>query len=150
MSDLEIRPAEAEDVPAIVALLADDQLGATREGDPGDLRYQMAFMEIAADPQQKLVVGVRGAEVVATLQLTVIPGLSRLGARRALIEAVRVRSDQRGSGLGRQMINWAIAHARENGCAVIQLTSDKSRVEAHRFYESLGFESSHLGMKLAL
>ncbi|GIH07531.1 GNAT family acetyltransferase [Rhizocola hellebori] len=150
MSDLEIRPATIEDVPAIVAMLADDPLGATREGDPGDLGYQMAFLEIAADPQQKLVVGVFGGEVVATLQLTIIPGLSRKGSKRALIEAVRVRSDQRGAGLGRRIIGWAIAEARANNCVMVQLTTDKSRVDAHRFYESLGFESSHLGMKLSL
>jgi GNAT superfamily N-acetyltransferase len=150
VSDLEIRPATIDDVPAIVAMLADDPLGATREGDPGDLGYQMAFLEIAADPQQKLVVGVLGAEVVATLQLTIIPGLSRKGSKRALIEAVRVRSDQRGAGLGRRIIGWAIDEARSNNCVVVQLTSDRSRVDAHRFYESLGFESSHLGMKLAL
>jgi GNAT superfamily N-acetyltransferase len=150
VSDLEIRPATIDDVPAIVAMLADDPLGATREGDPGDLGYQMAFMEIAADPQQKLVVGVLEAEVVATMQLTIIPGLSRKGSKRALIEAVRVRSDQRGAGLGRRLIHWAIDEARSNNCVVIQLTSDKSRVDAHRFYESLGFEISHLGMKLML
>ncbi len=131
-------------------MLADDPLGATREGDPGDVRYQTAFLEIAADPQQNLVVGVLGAEVVATMQLTIIPGLARIGSKRMLIEAVRVRRDQRGSGLGRQMIGWAIAEARHKGCAVVQLTSDKTRADAHRFYESLGFESSHLGMKLAL
>ena len=150
MGDLEIRVATVGDVPAIVAMLADDPLGAAREGDPGDIAYQSAFLEIAADPQQKLVVGVLGAEVVATLQLTIIPGLSRKGSKRALIEAVRVRSDQRGGGLGRRMIGWAIDEARSKGCVVVQLTSDKSRVDAHRFYESLGFESSHLGMKLAL
>src|SRR5688572_5129000 len=131
-------------------MLADDPLGATREGDPGDVRYQIAFMEIAADPQQNLMVGVLGAEAVATMQLTIIPGLSRIGSKRALIEAVRVRGDQRGSGFGRQMIAWAIAEARHKGCVMVQLTSDKTRADAHRFYESLGFESSHLGMKLAL
>ncbi len=150
MSDLEIRAAEIGDVPAIVAMLADDPLGAAREGDPGDAGYRMAFLEITADPQQKLVVGVQRGEVVATLQLTVIPGLSRRGARRALIEAVRVRGDLRGTGLGRQLIQWAIDEARGQRCAMIQLTSDRSRTDAHRFYESLGFEATHLGMKLAL
>lgn len=150
MSDLEIRLATIEDLPAIVRMLADDPLGASRETDPGDLRYQSAFLEIAADPQQKLMVGVRGAEVVGTLQLTMIPGLSRQGSRRALIEAVRVRSDQRGLGLGRKLIEWAIEESRTAGCAMVQLTTDSSRVDAHRFYESLGFEGSHLGMKLAL
>lgn len=150
MSDLEIRDATVDDVPAIVAMLADDPLGAIREGDPRDSSYTKAFLEIAADPQQKLVVGVLGAEVVATMQLTIIPGLSRMGSKRALIEAVRVRSDQRGAGLGRRIILWAIDEARSMGCVVVQLTSDKSRTDAHRFYESLGFETSHLGMKLML
>jgi len=150
VNDLEIRPATIDDVPAIVAMLADDPLGATRETDAGDSRYLQAFREIAADPQQKLVVAVREAVVVGTLQLTVIPGLSRTGSKRGLIEAVRVRTDQRGGGIGRQLFEWAIAEARRSGCVIVQLTTDRSRVDAHRFYESLGFEGSHLGMKLTL
>ena len=150
MSDLEIRPAVAADVPMIVSLLADDALGATRESDPADPRYAAAFADIASDPRQLLVVGVLDGAIVATVQITFIPGLSRRGSVRALIEAVRVRGDLRGGGLGRQLITWAIDEARDRGCAVIQLTTDKSRVDAHRFYASMGFEASHLGMKLAL
>jgi GNAT superfamily N-acetyltransferase len=150
VSDLEIRRARREDVPAIVAMLADDPLGAARETDPGFIGYQIAFEEISADPHQALVVAERGGEVVATMQLTFIPGISRRGARRALVEAVRVRGDQRGAGLGRELMQWAIDEARASGCAVIQLTSDKSRPDAHRFYESLGFKASHVGMKLTL
>ncbi len=130
-------------------MLADDPLGARRES-PGDPAYAAAFAEIDADPRQYLAVAVAGESVVGTLQLTFIPGLSRRGATRALIEAVRVRSDQRGSGLGRRLAQWAIATSREHGAAMVQLTTDASRVDAHRFYERLGFVASHVGMKLAL
>jgi GNAT superfamily N-acetyltransferase len=150
VSDLVVRRAGLADLPAIVAMLADDPLGAARETDASFDGYQMAFMEIDADPRQNLVVGEHGGEVVATLQLTIIPGLSRRGAKRGLIEAVRVRSDQRGSGLGRELIIWAIERAREAGCVIVQLTTDKTRLDAHRFYQSLGFEDSHVGMKLNL
>ncbi|MEV4413805.1 GNAT family N-acetyltransferase [Catellatospora sp. NPDC049609] len=150
MSDLEIRRAVAADVPVIVAMLADDPLGAAREGDPADPAYAMAFAEIDADPHQLLAVATRGGEVVGTLQLTFIPGLSRRGMRRALIEAVRVRGDQRGQGTGRRLVEWAIDTARARGCGLVQLTTDRSRADAHRFYEGLGFAGSHLGMKLAL
>jgi GNAT superfamily N-acetyltransferase len=147
VTNVEIRRAVAGDVPAIVAMLADDPLGATRER-PGDTAYAEAFGEIDADPRQVLVVAADGAEVVGTLQLTFIPGLSRLGATRALVEAVRVRSDRRGSGLGGQLIVWAIDTARARGAAMVQLTTDASRKEAHRFYERVGFVASHVGMKL--
>jgi len=149
MANVEIRRARAEDVTAIVDMLADDPLGAKRE-QPGDERYAEAFEDIDADPRQVLVVADSAGEVVGTLQLTFIPGLSRIGATRALIEAVRVRSDQRGGGLGGRLIEWAIDTARERGAAMVQLTTDASRVDAHRFYERLGFVASHVGMKLAL
>jgi GNAT superfamily N-acetyltransferase len=144
---VEIRRAVASDVPAIVAMLADDPLGAARER-PGDPAYEEAFKEIDTDPRQWLMVAVAGREVVGTLQLTFIPGLSRLGSTRALIEAVRVRSDQRGNGLGADLVRWAIDTARDQGAALIQLTTDASRKDAHRFYERLGFEATHVGMKL--
>jgi GNAT superfamily N-acetyltransferase len=145
----EFRPARAGDVPAIVALLADDPLGATRER-PGDPAYAAAFAALAADPNQLLVVAEDGGEVVGTLQLTVIPGLSRLGATRGQLEAVRVRADQRGSGLGAALVEWACARAAERGCALVQLTTDATRGDAHRFYEHLGFTASHVGMKRPL
>lgn len=145
-----MRRAKAEDIPAIVAMLADDPLGATRETDASFPGYQKAFEEISLDPNQMLVVGELAGEVVATMQLTFIPGMGRRGGKRALIEAVRVRGDQRGRGLGRRFIGWAIDEARAAGCAVVQLTSDRSRADAHRFYESLGFEATHVGMKLML
>jgi GNAT superfamily N-acetyltransferase len=150
MGDLEIRATVADDVPAIVAMLADDPLGAQRE-TPDDLApYLAALQRLADDPNQHLVVAVREGRVVGTLQLTIIPGLSRRGATRSIIEAVRIHADERGSGLGTQLIEWAIDASRREGCHLVQLTSDKSRVDAHRFYERLGFEASHLGFKLQL
>ncbi|WP_369208088.1 GNAT family N-acetyltransferase, partial [Streptomyces sp. PU-14G] len=124
-------------------MLADDPLGAGRE-TPADLApYRAAFHRIDPDPQQHLVVAERDGEAVGTLHLTVIPGLSRRGASRALIEAVRIHADARGEGLGTWLIEWAIAEARRQGCVLVQLTSDATRVDAHRFYERLGFEASH-------
>jgi GNAT superfamily N-acetyltransferase len=146
---VEIRRAQAADVPAIVALIANDQLGAKRES-PGDPKYLTAFAEIDADRNQLLAVLDSEGEIVGTLQLTFTPGLSRLGMKRATIEAVRVRDDQRGSGLGQRFIEWAISEARSRGCGLVQLTTDASREDAHRFYERLGFKASHVGMKLAL
>ncbi|MFF2997422.1 GNAT family N-acetyltransferase [Streptomyces sp. NPDC057950] len=150
MGDLEIRPAVADDVPAIVAMLADDALGAQRES-PDDLTPYLAALErLSGDPNQHLVVAVRAGQVVGTLQLTVIPGLSRRGSTRALIEGVRVRTDERGSGLGTRIIEWAVDESRRQGCRLVELTSDASRTDAHRFYERLGFTASHVGFKLAL
>jgi GNAT superfamily N-acetyltransferase len=142
------RTATRDDVPAIVALLADDVIGAGHEGETD--AYWTAFAEIAADPRNHLIVADVDGEVAGTLQLTYIPGLSRMGAERAQIEAVRVAATHRGRGLGRQMINWALGQARARGCGLVQLTSDKRRAEAIRFYESLGFERTHEGMKLPL
>ncbi|MDG9718590.1 GNAT family N-acetyltransferase [Streptomyces sp. DH24] len=150
MTDLDIRAAVADDVPAIVALLADDPLGAQRES-PDDLTPYLAALErLANDPNQHLVVAVRDDRVVGTLQLTVIPGLSRRGATRSIIEAVRIHADERGSGLGTQLIEWAIEESRRQGCQLVQLTSDSTRKDAHRFYERLGFTASHVGFKLPL
>ncbi|MEU6915856.1 GNAT family N-acetyltransferase [Streptomyces olindensis] len=150
MGDLEIRAAVADDVPAIVGMLADDPLGAQRES-PGDLAPYLAALErLSADPNQHLVVAVREGRVVGTLQLTIIPGLSRRGATRSIIEGVRIHADERGSGLGAQLIEWAIGTSRQQGCQLVQLTSDKTRADAHRFYERLGFTASHTGFKLPL
>jgi GNAT superfamily N-acetyltransferase len=150
MEDLEIRRATAEDIPAIVAMLADDPLGAQRES-PDDLTpYLKAYERLAADPNQHLVVAVREGGVVGTLQLTLIPGLSRRGATRSVIEAVRVHADERGSGLGTRLIEWAIEESRRQECQLVQLTSDVTRTDAHRFYERLGFVASHVGFKLSL
>ncbi|WP_043676085.1 GNAT family N-acetyltransferase [Streptomyces xylophagus] len=150
MGDLEIRTAATEDVPAIVGMLADDPLGSQRES-PDDLAPYLAALErLTADPNQHLVVAVREGRVVGTLQLTVIPGLSRRGATRSIVEAVRIHADERGSGLGTQLIEWAIAESRRQDCRLIQLTSDVTRTDAHRFYERLGFTASHVGFKLPL
>ncbi|MEU8974726.1 GNAT family N-acetyltransferase [Streptomyces monashensis] len=150
MGDLEIRHATADDLPAIVAMLADDPLGAQRES-PDDLTPYLAALErLTADPNQHLVVAVREDRVIGTLQLTVVPGLSHKGATRSLIEAVRIHADERGSGLGTVLIQWAIDTSRQLGCAMVQLTSDKSRTDAHRFYARLGFSASHEGFKLKL
>ncbi|MEU9912134.1 GNAT family N-acetyltransferase [Streptomyces sp. NPDC051001] len=150
MGDLEIRPAVAADVPAIVAMLADDPLGAQRES-PDDLApYLTALERLVADPNQHLVVAVREDRVVGTLQLTIIPGLSRRGSTRSIIEGVRVHADERGSGLGTQLIEWAVDESRRQDCQLVQLTSDVTRTDAHRFYERLGFVASHVGFKLSL
>jgi GNAT superfamily N-acetyltransferase len=147
-----LRTAARADVPAVVALLADDDLGRTRETPPdGDLApYLRAFELLDADPGELLVVAVLDGDVVATLQLSVIPGLSRGGALRAQLEAVRVASGHRSTGLGTALVAWAIDEARRRGCALVQLTSDKRRPDAHRFYEGLGFRTSHEGLKLDL
>ncbi|MCG6497481.1 GNAT family N-acetyltransferase [Kitasatospora sp. A2-31] len=150
MTDLTIRRASADDLPAIVAMLADDPLGATRES-PDDLTpYRTAFARIEADPHQHLVVAERAGRAVGTLQLTVVPGLSRKGSTRTIIEAVRIHADERGSGLGTELIRWAIDRSRELDADLVQLTSDATRTDAHRFYERLGFVASHLGFKLKL
>ena len=150
--EVTIRPARRADLPRIVRLLADDPLGARREspGEPLPDCYGAAFDGIADDPNNELVVALQGDEVIGCLQLTFLPGLSRRGMTRAQIESVRVASSARGSGIGRELIDWAIARARERGCGLVQLTTDKQRPDAHRFYESLGFVASHEGMKLPL
>lgn len=147
---MKLREATRDDLPAIVSLLADDVLGKARDFTAVDEAYERAFADIDADPRNALIVADEDGEVVACMQITYIPGLGRHGAERSLIEAVRVRADRRGQGLGEQMMTWAIDRARERGCALVQLTTDKSRADAHRFYLRLGFVASHEGMKLAL
>lgn len=147
-----LRRATREDLPAIVALLADDVLGAQRErpGLPLAPGYAQAFDAIERDPNCELLVACRDGRIVGTMQLDYTPGLSRQGAWRATIEAVRVASAERSKGTGRAMIEWAIERAHARGCRVVQLSTDRSRVDAHRFYERLGFVASHLGMKLEM
>ncbi|GAA0469543.1 GNAT family N-acetyltransferase [Streptomyces olivaceiscleroticus] len=150
MSDFKIRRATEADIPAIVALLADDPLGATRES-PDDLTpYRTAYKRLADDPNQHLVVAEHDGRVVGTLQLTLIPGLSRRGATRSIVEGVRIHSEERGSGLGTRLMDWAVEESRALGVQLVQLTSDATRVDAHRFYERIGFEASHLGFKRQL
>ncbi|MGP4033690.1 GNAT family N-acetyltransferase [Pseudarthrobacter sp. 1C304] len=145
-----LRRATKADLTQILQLLADDQLGSIRESEDDASPYELAFEAIDSDPAHLLLVGELGGDVVATFQLSFIPGLSRKGSWRAQIEAVRVAKRLRGQGTGALMMQWAIGHARERGCSLIQLTTDKSRPAAHRFYERLGFAASHEGMKLTL
>lgn len=151
-----LRPARREDVAAIVRLLAADSLGAGRESADTPLpeAYLEAFDAMATQHGNQYIVaemtGTNGAEIAGCLQLTVIAGLSRRGMTRAQIEGVRVSADYRGKGLGEVLMRHAIARAREAGCGLIQLTTDRSRADAHRFYERLGFVASHVGMKLTL
>lgn len=150
---LTFRIATRADVPAILELLADDSVSRARDGvvsEAADATHWAAFEAIDADPRNELIVADDDGEVVGTFQLTFTPSLSRGGAERMTIEAVRVRSDLRGRGVGRSMMQWAIDRGRERGCRLAQLTTDKKRAEAHRFYESLGFTASHEGMKLNL
>ena len=152
-----MRRATAADLPAIVAMLADDQLGGTREdaSTPLDPGYVAAFDAIDADPNQLLAVAEidgpdQSKSVVGTLQLSYLPGLSFRGAWRGQIEAVRVATALRGGGIGAQMIDWAVGLCRARACRMVQLTSNLTRTDAHRFYERLGWEKSHAGFKLNL
>ncbi|MGO7873564.1 GNAT family N-acetyltransferase [Rhizobium leguminosarum] len=147
------RLARQSDLATIIRLLADDDLGGSREivSDPVDARYLSAFAAIEADANQLLAVANDATDrVVGCLQLSFVPGLSRTGMWRGQIESVRVASDLRGSGLGAQFIEWAIAQCAERGCGLVQLTSDKTRGDAIRFYERLGFVASHEGLKRTL
>jgi ribosomal protein S18 acetylase RimI-like enzyme len=152
MTALSFRAATADDLPKIIAMIADDQLGQTRDNAnvPLDQRYLDAFAAIARDPNQRLVVATQDGSVIGCMQITFIPGLSRRGAWRGHIESVRVARARRGRGIGTAMFEWAIGECRRHGCNLVQLFTDKSREDAHRFYERLGFKSSHEGMKLAL
>jgi GNAT superfamily N-acetyltransferase len=150
------RSATRADVPAILELLADDEIARSRADgtapttEAADAASWAAFEAIDADPRNELIVADEAGAVVGTCQLTFIPSLSRGGAERMTIEAVRVRADLRGRGVGRAMMAWSLARARERGCGLAQLTTDRRRTDAHRFYTGLGFEASHLGFKLRL
>ena len=148
---MNIRKASRKDLSAIVSMLADDELGQQREDYrvPLPSSYQDAFEKIQNDPNQELVVvESKEGRVIGTLQLSFIQYLTYQGGIRAQIEAVRIHRDHRGSGLGSQLFGWAIDRARERGAHVLQLTTDKKRPDALRFYENLGFVASHEGMKL--
>ncbi|MEO8477997.1 MAG: GNAT family N-acetyltransferase [Gemmatimonadota bacterium] len=153
IAPITIRPATLDDLAAIVAMLADDPLGATREvvSDPVSPAYRTAFEAISADANNELVVACQAVgTVIGTLQLTFTPSISRRGAWRATIEGVRIARQARSLGLGAQLVEWAVARAEARGCATVQLTTDRSRIDAHRFYERLGFVASHVGMKRLL
>lgn len=152
MSSLTFRVATRDDVPAIVAMLADDHLGRQRENTATPLpdSYYRAFERIDADPNNELIVAVQDGTVVGTLQLTFTPSLSYQGSWRATIESVRTAGALRGQGIGSALVAWTVERARARGARMVQLSTDKSRADAKRFYEKLGFKASHEGMKLGL
>ena len=152
MMSTTFRDATPADLPAIVALLAQDTLGEKREDAslPLDPAYELAFQTIAANPDQRQIVAERDGAVIGTMQLTFIPGIAFKGAWRGQIEAVRVAESLRGQGIGGKMIDWAVEQCRARHCRMVQLTSDKSRTAAHRFYERLGWTRSHEGFKIEL
>jgi N-acetylglutamate synthase-like GNAT family acetyltransferase len=150
-SSIQIRAARREDIPAIIAMLADDKLGGPRERveDPLPRCYDDAFAVIEKHPHIELVVAENGEhQVIGCLQLCVLPGLSSQGASRGLIEDVRVASDHRSGGIGGQLVQWAVDEARKKGCRIVELLTHETRVDAQRFYKRLGFTASHVGMAM--
>jgi len=149
---LTYRKAVAADLPFIVKLLTEDAVRVTddRPDEPFHPRYVTALRELEADPNQMMMVAMLDGETVGTVQLTFIPGIAGLGTKRCLVEAVHIAPAHRSKGLGSEMIQWAIAQARKRGCGMVQLTSNKKRFDAHRFYERLGFTKSHEGFKYYL
>ncbi len=152
LQNILIRPAQEKDIPAIVGLFSDDILGKTREASTIDIpkSYYDAFHNISQDTNQLLIVLEKDKKVIGTLQITFLTHMSHQGAKRALIEGVHVAKDYRSQGIGAVMMEWAINKAKEQHCRFVQLTSNKQRMNAHRFYCKLGFENSHEGFKLDL
>jgi GNAT superfamily N-acetyltransferase len=150
--NLRFRLARRFDVPAIVRMLADDDLGRRREryAEPLPDSYYSAFEQIEKDPNHELIVAEQHGEVIGSLHLMFLPSLSFQGGLRAQVESVRVDKRFQNQGIGSQMMMWTIERAKERGAHVVQLTTHKARLDAHRFYERLGFEGSHLGMKIQL
>ena len=148
---MKFRKATKNDVSKIVGMIADDELGKTRENFqiPLPTEYHNAFENINADQNQELIViENENSEIIGTLQLSFIQYLTYRGGIRAQIEAVRIRKDQRGLGIGKTMFEWAINRAKERNAHLLQLTTDKKRPKAIKFYEELGFKTSHEGMKM--
>lgn len=153
MTTLIFRDATPADIPTILAICDAGTAGGPRAVDPStytDPRYRAAFDAIAADRNHRLVAVESEGEVIATLQLSFLPGITQFGMWRCILEHVHVRADRRGGGIGSQMVRWAIEEARARGAGMVQLTSNKMRTDAHRFYRALGFVQSHEGFKLAL
>lgn len=150
--ETKLREATEDDLPTLVALLADDPLGATRERGDGGVSpaYRDAFRAIQASPDQQILVADHQGTVVGLLQLSFLPHLTYEGGWRAQVEGVRVDAGHRSRGLGRFLLEGAIDRARSRGCHMVQLTTDRRRPDALRFYESMGFQASHVGMKLHL
>jgi ribosomal protein S18 acetylase RimI-like enzyme len=149
---MNFRIANKEDLQAIVRLLADDELGSQRERyeEPLSADYYEAFAAIEAQVGNQIILAIEGQTVIGCLQVTIIPGLARQGMKRAQIEGVRVDQQYRGKGVGEALFKEAIAIAKSEECGLVQLTTDKQRDDAHRFYNRLGFLASHEGMKLTL
>ncbi|WNB16907.1 GNAT family N-acetyltransferase [Marivirga arenosa] len=150
MNNINIRKAKEEDLPYIISLLADDELGFLRENRHDQSAYLETFKLISEDPNQELMVAINEDDVMGTFQLSFIPYLTYQGGIRAQIEAVRIHKNFRGQGLGKMMLEWAIERAKQQAAHLVQLTTDKQRPDAIRFYEALGFKASHEGMKLHL
>jgi ribosomal protein S18 acetylase RimI-like enzyme len=152
IQDVTFRVATRADLPSIVRMLADDELGSQRERveNPLPESYYSAFEQINQDPNHELIVAERNGEVIGTLHLMFLPSVSFQGGLRAQVESVRVDKRFQSQGIGSQMMRWAMERARERGAQMVQLTTHQSRVDAHRFYERLGFKGSHLGMKISL
>lgn len=152
MAALSFRTAIRADLPELIRMLADDPLGESREdvSAPPNPRYEVAFRHIEQSPDHEILIAEKASGIVGMLQLSYLPGLSRLGALRCQIEGVRVAASVRGQGIGKALFEESIRRARDHDCTLIQLTTDKSRPDAHRFYESLGFIATHEGYKLSL
>jgi GNAT superfamily N-acetyltransferase len=150
--NLQFRLAGRADVPSIVRLLADDDLGSQRERyeDPLPEAYYSSFEQIEEDPNHELIIAERNGEVIGTLHLMFLPSISFQGGLRAQIESVRVDKPFQSQGIGSAMMQWSMQRAKQRGARIVQLTTHKTRVDAHRFYERLGFNGTHLGMKLSL
>jgi GNAT superfamily N-acetyltransferase len=150
--NLQFRLAGRADVPSIVRLLADDDLGSQRERyeDPLPEAYYSSFEQIEQDPNHELIIAERNGEVIGTLHLMFLPSISFQGGLRAQIESVRVDKPFQSQGIGSAMMQWSMQRAKQRGARIVQLTTHKTRVDAHRFYERLGFNGTHLGMKLSL
>ena len=150
--EIVFRLAGREDLPAVVKLLSEDELGSQRERyeEPLPEAYYIAFEQIQRDANHELIVAEADGQVIGTLHLMFLPSLSFQGSLRAQVESVRVAASQRGQGLGREMMNWTMERAKARGAHIVQLTTHKSRENAHRFYERLGFKGTHLAMKLSL
>lgn len=149
---LDFREAEKNEISTLVKMFADDKLGSQREdvSEPVNERYIAAFNQIQNDPNNEIIVAIHKNEIVGMMQLTYIPSLSHIGSKRCIVGGVRVQSPYRGQGLGTKIINWGIQKAESIGCEMVQITSDKQRPEAIRFYEKLGFKATHEGLRLKL